>query len=99
MDIIRKEDINFDKLKKLKCRANSESDLYIDREILYKIFKRMTPRELRRKERKIELLAAGEKIENIIIPESKIVDGTLISGVQYGLCKGFFNIIWIYKNK
>lgn len=87
MNIIRKEDINFDDLKKLKCRANSESDLYLDGELLYKIFKKMTPRELRRKERKIELLSDGEKIENIILPESKIVNGNLINGYSMDYVK------------
>lgn len=87
MDIIRKADINFNNLKKLKCRANSESDLYTDGESLYKMFKRMTSEELRRKERKIELLADGDKIENIIFPERKIVNGNLISGYSMDYVK------------
>lgn len=87
MDIIRNEDINFNNLKKLKCRANSESNLYTDGAILYKIFKELTPRKLKRKERKIELLNGGEKIDNIILPESKIINGNLISGYSMDYIK------------
>ena len=87
MDIIKKEKINFNNLNKLKCRANSESDLYVDEDILYKIFKELTPRELRKKERKIELLSGGDKIENVILPERKIVDGNLISGYSMDYVK------------
>ena len=87
MDIVRKEDINFDNLRKLKCRANSESDLYTDEEVLYKIFQSITPRELRKKERKIELLSDGDKIENVILPESKIINGNLISGYSMDYVK------------
>lgn len=87
MNVIRKEDLSFNNFKKLKCRANSESDLYSDGEKIYKIFKKITPRELKRKERKIELLADGNKIENVILPESKIVNGSLISGYSMDYVK------------
>jgi len=80
MDIIRKADIDFKSLQRLKCRANSESNLYSDGENLYKIFKGLMPMQLRRKERKIEMLGDGTKIDNVILPESKIMDGNLLSG-------------------
>lgn len=83
MDIIRRDDIDFSKLQKLKCRANSESNLYSDEEILYKMFKGLTPIGLRRKERKIELLGEGQQIDNVIMPNSKVIDGNLMFG--YGM--------------
>lgn len=72
--------MDFKRLYRLKCRANSESNLYYDGENLYKIFKGLVPWQLRRKEIKIEMLGDGAKIDNVILPESKIVNGSLISG-------------------
>lgn len=83
MDIIRSEDIDFSRLRKLKCRANTESDLYCDGESLYKTFKGLNLSGFRRKERKIDLLSDGCQIDNVIMPKSKIMSGSLMTG--YGM--------------
>ena len=87
MDVVGREDIDFSSLRKLNCRANSESNLYYGGDTLYKIFKGLNPIELRRKERKIELLHDGDKIDNVVMPKSKVINGNLISGYSMDYIK------------
>ena len=80
MEVIQKETIDFSDLHKISCRANSESNLYNDGEVLYKIFKKIPYRHLRRKKEKIELLSNGIELNNVVLPKDIIVSGSLLSG-------------------
>lgn len=88
MNIINKEDIDFRKLIKLKCRANNESRLYHNDDELYKIYKGLLRNELRRKNKKIELLSDGANIDNVILPKDKIMSENILSGYSMDYVKG-----------
>lgn len=80
MEIIRERDIDFSNLKKLKCDVNSESRLYYDEDTIYKMFKNLSFKHLRRKQKKIELLSDGAVLNSVVMPNQQILKGFVLSG-------------------
>lgn len=83
MELLNFDDINYDKLKKLNSNNTTESTLFYDDKVIYKIYKNFI--ESYRKKKKILLLNDGESISNVIIPDKLILDGifTLGCGMKY----------------
>lgn len=80
MEIIREEDIDFIKLKRLYCKVNSESIIFYNKTKLYKMFKELSNWQLRRKKTKIELLHDGGELKDVVMPKEQIVNGIYLSG-------------------
>lgn len=80
MEIIREKDINFKALTRIHSKTNSESRLFHDGEVLYKMYKETPLRLLNRKKHKIELLNGEDRLDNVIFPDKIILKKQVMSG-------------------
>lgn len=100
MEVLMKNEIDFGRLKRMKCDVNSESILYHDNNTIYKMFKNLPYRDLKRKKRKIELLSSGNPLDNVVLPQYEIMDGTVLSGYTMEYIKKSFPLFdFTIKNK
>ena len=99
MNIIKKEDIYFDRLDMLHCRQASRSYIYIqDRELVYKILKNPTSQH----KEVLDIFSSYNKdflikIKSYIMSESK--GNMLLDGYQYKYIEGDVLQNFIIKNE
>lgn len=81
MNCIQKREIDFSKLSELSCIYHSESNLYHDDYLVYKMFD-LTFRELWAKEKNLRLLQENKQLEqfHVLIPKEIIYNGRRLSG-------------------
>ena len=96
MEKIELNQISLEKLRKISGKKNLESNIYHDGSIAYKIFKNMSKEALDIKERKIELLDAGDPLPKTVMPISKIVSGDLFSGYSLKYIKDTRTLYVLY---
>lgn len=95
MQIINKRDIDFNKLNKLNWSKSTESTLYYDEELFYKMFADLFLAI--RKKKKLMLLNDGNVISDVVIPNILINDGLITSGCAMERIKGARSL-YKYKN-
>lgn len=80
MGKIELNSIDFSKLHKIDSQYHAESELFHDYKIAYKIFKGLSEYKLKKKQRKIELLADGPSLASTVMPIDEIFDKMSFSG-------------------
>lgn len=88
MNCIQKRDIDFSKLSELSCAYHSESNLYHDEQLVYKMFD-LTFRELCVKEKNLRLLQENKQLEqfHVLLPKKIIYNGRKLSGYMMDYIK------------
>lgn len=64
----------------LEPYVHSESDIYTDYKVVYKIFKNMSREELNTKRKKVELLSTLEGIKELVLPKKKLLSNNRFVG-------------------
>lgn len=96
MNVIEKQNIDFNNLTRYDCLVHTESELFYDDDYMYKMFrtdKNTKSIYLLRKKVKLESLCDGQLLDNVILPNSVIMHNGSLSGYRMKFVK---NAIPIY---